>query len=179
MPKRFSSTEGRLGLALSLARKGRCEEAQQLIRGVAGRNLMSFHLRTIAQVNSRCGLLDNAEACWLEIDRRGEMEPGDFYMFGTLRVRLSKLELAARCFEREIAMGTTTGERYFVDSSVIRLADLFLRLGQPLRAREVLAVVGDDAGEYVDGIGFRTKVAILREVDLREKNGPADDVRHE
>lgn len=170
MPKRFSSTEGWIGFALKLARKGRCEEAQQVLRQLVKRSLSPNDLRLAAQVNTRCELLDQAEVCWLEIERRAAMEPGDYYMLGSLQMRLSKAESAARCFERELEVSAAAGSTYFADSSAIRLADLRLRLGQPLRAREALANVADDAGDYLDGVGFRTKVAILRDV-LRHETG--------
>ena len=166
MPKRFSSTEGWLGFALRLARTGRCEAAQKIVRRMEGRELISSDLRTIAQINNRCESLSQAEACWLEIDRRGEMESGDFYMLGSLQARLRKLESAARSFEREIEVATATGESYFMDSSSIRLADLMVRLGQPLRAEQILASVGDEVGDYVDDVGFRTKAAILQDGGL-------------
>ena len=171
MSKRFSSTEGWLGFALKLARKGRCEEAQQILQKLAGRDLGPGDLRLAAQVNTRCELLDRAEACWLEIERRNEIEPGDYYMLGSLQMRQAKPESAARCFERELEISATTGTTYFADSSAIRLADLMLHLGQPMRAREVLATVAEEAGDYIDGVGFRTKAAILRDTNLHKSSG--------
>lgn len=166
MPKRFSSTEGWLGLALKLARKGQCEEAQQIVRKLVGRELSADDLRLAAQVNTRCELLDRAEVCWLEIERRAAVEPGDYYMLGSLQLRLSKSDSAAGSFERELKISAAAGSSYFVNSSVIRLADLMVKQGHPLRAKEILANVGEEVGDYIDGVGFRTKEAILRDANL-------------
>lgn len=103
--------------------------------------------------------------CWLEVERRHQMEPGDYYMLGSLKMRLSNLDSAARCFEQEIALALKIGKDYFLGSSVMRLADLMLRLNNPSRAKEVLAFVEDGTGDYVEGAGFRTKAALLREVE--------------
>jgi tetratricopeptide (TPR) repeat protein len=171
MPKRFSSTEGWIGFALKLARRGRCEEAQQVLRKLVGRELSPDNIRLAAQVNTRCELLDRAEVCWLEIERRAAVEPGDYYMLGSLQMRLSKPESAARCFQRELEVSAAAGSAYFADSSAIRLADLMLQLGLPMRAREALANVAEEAGDYIDGVGFRTKAAILRDVHRHESAG--------
>ncbi|SEL39875.1 hypothetical protein SAMN05216359_108173 [Roseateles sp. YR242] len=80
-------------------------------------------------------------------------------------MRLSNLDSAARCFEQEIALALKIGKDYFLGSSVMRLADLMLRLNNPSRAKEVLAFVEDGTGDYVEGAGFRTKAALLREVE--------------
>ena len=165
MPKRFSSTEGWLGFALDLARKQQCEDAQKVLHKLVKRELTSADLRLAAQVNARCELLERAADCWLEVERRHEMEPGDYYMFGSLQMRMSKLDAAARCFEHEIALASKTGTDYFLGSSVVRLADLMLRLNNPSRAKEVLASVDDGTGDYIDGAGFRTKAVLLREAE--------------
>jgi hypothetical protein len=126
-------------------------------------------LRLSAQVNTRCEVLDQAEVCWLEIERRAAIEPGDYYMLGSLQMRLSKSGAAARCFERELEVSAAAGSAYFADSSAIRLADLKLQLGQPARAREALANVAEEAGDCIDGVGFRTKAAILRDAIRHER----------
>ncbi|WP_141100982.1 hypothetical protein [Roseateles aquatilis] len=127
--------------------------------------LTSTNLRLAAQVNTRCELLERAADCWLEIERRHDMEPGDYYMLGSLRMREAKLESAAQCFEHDIALASKTGTYYFLGSSAIRLADLMLRLNNPSRAKEVMALVDDETGEYIDGAGFRTKAVLLREAE--------------
>lgn len=171
MPKRFSSTKGWIGFALKLARKGRCEEAQQVLQKLASRELSPEDLRFAAQIHTWCELLTRAEVCWLEIERRAAVEPGDYYMLGSLQIRLNKFESAAHCFERELAVSEAAGSMYFVESSTIRLADLMLQLGQPRRAREVLINVAEDVGDYIDGVGFRTKAAILCDVWKIDKIG--------
>lgn len=165
MPKRFSSTSGCIRLALDLAREGKISAALRTLRHVKGRRLSADDLRLAAQVNNRCGVLDAAENCWLEIERRGEMEPGDYYMLGSLQLQLLRDASAARCYEREIEIAASSGNKYFLTSSVIRLADLMLKLKNLPRAREVLICVDDSAGEYLHGIGFRTKADLLREID--------------
>lgn len=171
MSKRFSSTEGWTGFALKLARKGRCKEAQQVLRSLVGRDLSPADLLLAAHVNTRCELLEQAEACWLEIERRTAVEPGDYYMLGSLQMRLAKFESASRCFRRELEVSAATGSAYFADSSAIRLAELMRQLGQPTRAKEVLANVADEAGDYIDGVGFRTKAAILFDINRHENAG--------
>jgi len=175
MPKRFSSTHGWLGFALDLARKKKCEKALQVLRKVGRHELNASDLRLAAQVNNRCGALGAAESCWMEIERRAEIEPGDYYMLGSLQVQMSKWDSAVRCFEREVALASSSGNDYFLGSSVIRLADLMLKLNNLPRAREVLAAVDDGAGDYLDGVGFRTKVELLREIDVaaRRDQSPA------
>ncbi len=101
------------------------------------------------------------------------MEPGDYYMLGSLQIQLSKYEPAARSFEHEIELAVSSGADYFHGSSVIRLAGLKLKLNDLSRARDVLASVDDSAGDYLHGIGFRTKVDILHEIDLAEKGDAA------
>jgi tetratricopeptide (TPR) repeat protein len=167
LTKRFSSTQGWLGYALKLARKGRRVQAQRVVQLVAKRELTSSDLRMAAQVNTRCEMIERAEECWLEVQRRHEMEPGDYYMLGSLQTRMSKLESAAQCFEREIALASSAGTDYFLGSAVIRLADLMLRLNNPSRAKEVLHSVGDGVGDHIDGVGFRTKTALLCEAEER------------
>lgn len=163
MPKRFSSTEGWIGFALRLARKGQCEQAQKVLQNLTGRSLGPSDLRLVAQVNTRCNALDRAELCWLEIERRAAMEPGDFYMLGSLQMRLSKFEAAICCSQRELEISSKTGPTYFTNSAAIKLAELELQQGRPKRARDALADVADQVGDYVDGVGFRTKATILRD----------------
>lgn len=164
MPKRISSAQGWLQVALDLAREKKLEEALRVLDKLTGRSLQASDLRMAAQVNRRCERPDRAEACWKELERRGEMESGDYYMFGSLQAQLSKPELAAQCFEREIAVSTNTGNDYFLGSAGIRLADLLMRLGQPSRAKEILASLKDGSSDYVDGVGLRTKAALLDEI---------------
>lgn len=165
MPKRFSSTNGWLGFALNLSRKRKFEEAQQVLGKLTGRRFEPDDLRIAAQVNRRCERLDRAEACWLEIEQHGGMEPGDYYMLGSLQAQMDKPEAAAQCFEREIAMAASSGTNYYADSASIRLADLMVKLGCPARAKEVLASLKEDGSDYVDGVGIRTRSAILQEIE--------------
>jgi tetratricopeptide (TPR) repeat protein len=167
MPKQLSSNEQSLAVALDLARKQRCEEAQRIAHNFAVHELTPPELRMAAQVYNRCGSLDRAEICWLELERRDGMEPGDYYMLGSLQTRMSKLESAAKCFEREIAMASTMGSDYFLGSSAIRLADLMLRLNNLSRAVEILDSLNDKVGDYIEGVGFRSKTTLLGE--LKEK----------
>ena len=168
MPKRFSSTGGCIRFALDLARKEKFNAALRALRNVEGHHLSSDDLRLVAQVNNRCGVLDAAEGCWLEIERRGEIEPGDCYMLGSLQIQLMRDASAARCYEREIEIASSSGNDYFLTSSVIRLAELMLKLKNLVRAKEVLSRVDDSAGEYLHDVGFRTKADLLREIDLLE-----------
>lgn len=172
MPKRYSSTNGWLSYALDLARKKSFSRALEVLGKVSSRKLDSNSLRLAAQVNNRCGVLVSAERYWLEIEKREEMEPGDYYMLGSLQMRLSKFESAVRCFEREIEISTRSGDDYFLGVSVTRLAYLKLKLNDYSAARKILERVTDSSGDYMDDFGFRTKVDILREIDLaEEKNG--------
>ncbi|CAN7746030.1 MULTISPECIES: hypothetical protein [unclassified Variovorax] len=172
MSKRFSSTQGWLGFALDLARKSKFEEAQHVLAKLTGRQLSSSDLRLAAQVNRRCERLDRAEACWLKIEQCGQMEPGDYYMLGSLQMQMANPESAAQCFEREISIAARTGTNYYLGSASIRLADLMVRLDRPARAKEVLATLEDGAFDYVDGVGLRTKAAILQEIE--SKTGDRD-----
>jgi len=165
MAKRISSTQGWLDHALQLARKSQFEAAQKALGKVLGRELTSNELRMAAQVNNRCGQLGQAEVCWLEVERRNHMDPGDYYMLGSLMVQMSKFDLAVKFLGREIEVAAKTGNDYFVDSATIKLADLLIRMNNLSGARTALASIDNSASEYVDGVGLRTKAAMLREID--------------
>jgi hypothetical protein len=168
MTKRFSSTHGWLCFALDLARKKKTEMALNTLRKVAHRQMSATDLRLVAQVNSRCGVLDAAEIAWAEIEKRNAMEPGDYYMLGSLQTQLSKVDSAARSFEREIEVSTASGDQYFLGSAAIRLAALMLKLNKLPRAKEVLSGVDDSAGDYLHGVGYKTKADLLSEISLAE-----------
>jgi tetratricopeptide (TPR) repeat protein len=165
MPKRISSIQGWLKSALELARKRKFNEAQQVLRKLAGRNFQASDLRMAAIVNARCDNLDRAESCWLEIERRDKMKPGDYYMLGCLQARMSKHELAVQCFEREITISTNMKTDYFLDSNAIQLASLMVKFGRPSRAKEILASVKDNVADHVEGVGVRTRAAIMQEIE--------------
>jgi hypothetical protein len=164
MSSKINTADGLLTAALKLAREKKYEQALKAIETLDAEGLESNSLRKVALVNSYCGLLAASELCWLEIDRRKEMSAGDFYMLASLQADLLKRELAEHNFEREIALAAETGNSYYLSSSVIRLAQLLVENKKHQRAREVLSLIDNEAGDFLPHVGYRTKVDILRDM---------------
>lgn len=164
MPKRISSTDGFLRFALKFARNHNYERALLLIRRIKNRALSSENLSKVALIHSYGGQLAASEQSWLEIERRNEMQSGGYLMLASLQIELSKTDLAISSLEKEIELSKATGNQYFVDSAAIRLAYLQIQQKNYADAKKTLTFIGDDQGDFIPSVGYKTKADLLIEI---------------
>lgn len=164
MPRRISSTGGFLKYALSLARNGDYETALLIIQRIEKRVLSGVDLQKIALAHSYGGKLAASEASWLEIERRNEMKSGGYLMLASLQMELLKPTQAIESLEKEIQLAKTNSNQYYLSSALIRLSYLQMRANDYSKAKETLALVNDNEGDFIPGMGYKTKVDLLSEI---------------
>jgi tetratricopeptide (TPR) repeat protein len=161
-----SALDARLKKALSLAKGGKFDEALLELRNAeeSEQPMSAPQLRQAALVNSYCGRLSEAVDCWLKIEGSGEMGHGDFYMMGCLQADLSKTADAIDSLVNEIDLAKKIGNQFYLSSSVIRLADLYIKQKDKKSAIGVLSLIGDQEGDFIPGRGYTTKSNFLSEL---------------
>ena len=157
MPIRISSTKGLLKYSLKLSKGNRCLAALKFLTRAKRRNFSSDDLRKAALIYSYCNLAIDSEKCWLEIEARAEMAPGDFYMLGSLQAKMKKTEPAIHSLEHEIQLSLSLSESYYLSSSAIILANLLIEVGAISKAKEVLELVNPGEGGFIPNVGYKTK----------------------
>jgi len=117
-----------------------------------------------AQAYFRCNRLEDVENCMWLLEIYGGIEPGDFFMLGSLQMRRSKYWHAAHHFYREIEIAIDTGMTDFKSSAAIRLASIMLEHRRFDEAKTALAIVNDGACEFIEGVGLTTKEDLLKQL---------------
>jgi tetratricopeptide (TPR) repeat protein len=164
MPRRISTTSGFLKYALNLARNDKYNKALSIIQKVEKRALTSDDLQKIALAHSYGGQLAASEASWLEVERRNEMKSGGYLMLASLQMELAKPVPAIESLEKEIHLAKTTSNKYYLSSAAIRLGYLQIKAKDYSKAKDTLALIGDEEGDFIPNLGYKTKAALLKEV---------------
>jgi hypothetical protein len=164
MPRRISTTNGFLKYALNLARNDKYVKALAIIKRIEKRALISDDLQKIALAHSYGGQLAASEASWLEVERRNEMKSGSYLMLASLQMELLKSSHAIASLEKELYLAKTTPSQYYLSSAAIRLSYLLIKANDYSKAKETLALIEDDEGDFIPGVGYKTKVALLSEM---------------
>jgi hypothetical protein len=164
MPRRISTTSGFLKYALNLARNDKYDKALAIIKKIEKRVLVSDDLQKIALAHSYGGQLADSEASWLEVERRNEMKSGGYLMLASLQMELSKSTQAIASLEKEIRLAKTTSNQYYLSSATIRLSYLQIKANDCSKAKETLAHIDDNEGDFIPGLGYKTKAMLLSEM---------------
>jgi hypothetical protein len=164
MPRRISTTSGFLKYALNLARNDKYDKALSIIQKIEKRTLTSDNLQKIALAHSYGGQLAASEASWLELERRCEMKSGGYLMLGSLQMELAKPALAIASLEKEIHLAKTTSNQYYLSSAAIKLSYLHIEAKDYAKAKETLALIGNDEGDFIPNLGYKTKAVLLSEI---------------
>jgi tetratricopeptide (TPR) repeat protein len=164
MPLRISTTSGFLKYALKLARNDNYKKSLAIITKIEKRALAAEDLQKIALAHSYGGQLAASEASWLEIERRNEMKSGSYLMLASLQMELSKSAQAIDSLEKEIHLAKTTTNQYYLSSAAIRLGYLKIKANEYSKAKEILAIIEDNEGDFIPGLGYKTKAELLGEI---------------
>ncbi len=165
MQENFRSAQDCLDVALRLAKNGRFTEARQMLDLLQDRELTPYELRILANVTSRCGMFDRTVSTWEQLDRIGEILPGDRYMQGMAHTELSNMSHAIRCFEQELALVDQTGDQTFFQSAAFLLAYWLIKSHDLQRAGKILDLIQQDGDTFfVPNLGVRTKADMIAEL---------------
>lgn len=157
----FDSDSAALKKALRLARDEKVEEAQELLSTIEVSELGSEDARSAALAYAQCKKMEMSKRCWERVVSTGDEVAGDRFMLASAQADIGSWDEALQNLLREIDLATSSGNDYYLSAAVIVAAGILLNRHDKSSAKQLLALVPDDAGYYVRGVGFRTKLQLL------------------
>ncbi len=148
--------------ALALSKSRKHEAALVLVDKIDMGQLDAAQLQKLALTFSYANRPERSESCWLEIERRGEMKLGYFYMLGAIQADQMKVQDAIRSLEKELSLCIASKESFYLVSTAIRLAYLLSKEKNTCRAKEILALIGDADGDFIPELGYQTKHDLMK-----------------
>lgn len=166
MKKHSFEKDSAAGKALRLARDEKVDEAQELLSMIEVSGLSSDDVRSAALAYSYCHDMEMSERCWDRVVSSGEEAAGDRFMLASTQADFGRSDEALRNLRGEIELATRSGNDYYLSASVIVAAGILLNRHDKSAARDLLALVPDDAGYYLRGVDSgRSCSSLLKPID--------------
>jgi tetratricopeptide (TPR) repeat protein len=147
--------------ALSLAKAEKYSAALGLADSLDLKSLNESSLKNLALAYSYAGKLEQSELCWLTAIDRFEAGSGYNYMLGSIQSQLSKNQDAIFAFERELAHCLKANETFYLSSTALRLAQLYIADKRVEDAKNLMQYVNDSDNDYVPTLGNLNKKKLL------------------
>lgn len=148
--------------ALALSKSRKHEAALVLVDKIDLGQLDAAQLQKLALTFSYANRPERSESCWLEIEQRGEMKPGYFYMLGSIQADQEKSKEAIASLEKELSHCIVSKDSYYLVGTVIRLTYLHSQEKNISRAKQILAFIGDADGDFIPELGYQTKRDLMK-----------------
>lgn len=153
-----------VALALKMAKAGSFTAALEKLSKIELTELSVADLRRAALINSYCGRLEESEQCWERVCQNGEPGLGDSYMLGCAQMEVGKVDEAIHQFRSEIQLADKNGNAFYLGSSRMRLSYILIGKRRYKEALNALSGMSDSDGDYLPGIGYKTKSALVLEI---------------
>lgn len=147
--------------ALRLAREEKTDAARQLLSTVSLEELTADDVRSVALAHSYCNDIDASERAWRRVVAIGDELAGDRFMLASAQVDLGRPDEALGNLRLEIELGKKSGDACYLVSAVITAASILFNRREDAVAQDLLALIADEDGYYIRGVGFRTKRQLL------------------